>query len=139
MTSGGTESILMACKAYRDLAFEKGIKYPEMYVPLVSLAVTVGLLWRELVLFLSSIFPCSFFWHDLKKTEMKYYNQKFKTSHRLWGIDYEADLPETIITFSDNLRLESTLSYREVKAILSSCSNAMQEGGSEESMNLSRY
>ncbi|XP_063163589.1 sphingosine-1-phosphate lyase 1 [Candoia aspera] len=33
MTSGGTESILMACKAYRDLAYEKGIKYPEMLVP----------------------------------------------------------------------------------------------------------
>lgn len=32
MTSGGTESILMACKAYRDMAYEKGIKYPEMYV-----------------------------------------------------------------------------------------------------------
>lgn len=31
MTSGGTESILMACKAYRDLAYEKGIKHPEMY------------------------------------------------------------------------------------------------------------
>lgn len=30
MTSGGTESILMACKAYRDLAYEKGIKQPEM-------------------------------------------------------------------------------------------------------------
>ncbi|ETE63813.1 Sphingosine-1-phosphate lyase 1 [Ophiophagus hannah] len=33
MTSGGTESILLACKAYRDLAYEKGIKYPEMLVP----------------------------------------------------------------------------------------------------------
>ncbi|XP_007432814.1 sphingosine-1-phosphate lyase 1-like [Python bivittatus] len=33
MTSGGTESILMACKAYRELAYEKGIKYPEMLVP----------------------------------------------------------------------------------------------------------
>lgn len=32
VTSGGTESILMACKAYRDLAFENGIKTPEMYV-----------------------------------------------------------------------------------------------------------
>lgn len=32
VTSGGTESILMACKAYRDLAYERGIKYPEMYV-----------------------------------------------------------------------------------------------------------
>uniref|UniRef100_A0A8C2TEL2 sphinganine-1-phosphate aldolase n=1 Tax=Coturnix japonica TaxID=93934 RepID=A0A8C2TEL2_COTJA len=33
MTSGGTESILMACKAYRDLAYERGIKHPEMLVP----------------------------------------------------------------------------------------------------------
>ncbi|KAM4030547.1 sphingosine-1-phosphate lyase 1 [Anomaloglossus baeobatrachus] len=33
MTSGGTESILMACKAYRDLAYEKGIKYPEIVAP----------------------------------------------------------------------------------------------------------
>ncbi|XP_067408774.1 sphingosine-1-phosphate lyase 1 [Emydura macquarii macquarii] len=34
MTSGGTESILMACKAYRDLAYEKGIKHPEILVPM---------------------------------------------------------------------------------------------------------
>jgi sphinganine-1-phosphate aldolase len=34
MTSGGTESILMACKAYRDMARElKGITEPEMVVP----------------------------------------------------------------------------------------------------------
>ncbi|KAM4703785.1 sphingosine-1-phosphate lyase 1 [Rhinophrynus dorsalis] len=33
VTSGGTESILMACKAYRDLAFEKGIKHPEIIAP----------------------------------------------------------------------------------------------------------
>lgn len=32
VTSGGTESILMACKAYRDLAFANGIRTPEMYV-----------------------------------------------------------------------------------------------------------
>lgn len=31
MTSGGTESILMACKAYRDMYKDlKGINYPEM-------------------------------------------------------------------------------------------------------------
>jgi sphinganine-1-phosphate aldolase len=31
-TSGGTESILMACKAWRDKAYhEKGISAPEMY------------------------------------------------------------------------------------------------------------
>ncbi|KAL1132007.1 hypothetical protein AAG570_011617 [Ranatra chinensis] len=34
LTSGGTESILMVCKAYRDYArAEKGIKYPEMILP----------------------------------------------------------------------------------------------------------
>lgn len=34
MTSGGTESIMMACKAYRDYAREvKGIKKPEIVVP----------------------------------------------------------------------------------------------------------
>lgn len=34
MTSGGTESILMACKAYRDFAREvKGIKKPEIVIP----------------------------------------------------------------------------------------------------------
>jgi sphinganine-1-phosphate aldolase len=31
MTSGGTESILMACKTYRDMYKDiKGIHYPEM-------------------------------------------------------------------------------------------------------------
>ncbi|XP_007896093.1 sphingosine-1-phosphate lyase 1 [Callorhinchus milii] len=33
VTSGGTESILMACKAYRDLAAERGIQYPEIIAP----------------------------------------------------------------------------------------------------------
>ncbi|XP_066456571.1 sphingosine-1-phosphate lyase 1 [Eleutherodactylus coqui] len=33
VTSGGSESILMACKAYRDLANERGIKYPEIIAP----------------------------------------------------------------------------------------------------------
>ncbi|XP_069877012.1 sphingosine-1-phosphate lyase 1 isoform X2 [Dipodomys merriami] len=33
VTSGGTESILIACKAYRDLALEKGIKTPEIVAP----------------------------------------------------------------------------------------------------------
>ena len=33
MTTGGTESIIMAVKAYRDYAFfERGIKYPNMIV-----------------------------------------------------------------------------------------------------------
>ncbi|KAF2904404.1 hypothetical protein ILUMI_01769 [Ignelater luminosus] len=37
MTTGGTESILMACKAYRDYAREeKGIKKPEMIVPVTA-------------------------------------------------------------------------------------------------------
>jgi sphinganine-1-phosphate aldolase len=32
-TSGGTESILMACKAWRDKAYhERGINSPEMHV-----------------------------------------------------------------------------------------------------------
>lgn len=34
MASGGTESLILACKAYRDYGyFEKGIAYPEMIVP----------------------------------------------------------------------------------------------------------
>uniref|UniRef100_A0A8C1VWE7 sphinganine-1-phosphate aldolase n=1 Tax=Cyprinus carpio TaxID=7962 RepID=A0A8C1VWE7_CYPCA len=33
VTSGGTESILMACKAYRDMAHERGIKHPEIIAP----------------------------------------------------------------------------------------------------------
>ncbi|KAI9310798.1 sphingosine-1-phosphate lyase [Dichotomocladium elegans] len=34
MTSGGTESIIMACKAYRDMYKDlRGIDYPEMVVP----------------------------------------------------------------------------------------------------------
>ena len=33
VTSGGTESILLACLAYRELAKERGIKEPEMVIP----------------------------------------------------------------------------------------------------------
>ncbi|XP_077206615.1 sphingosine-1-phosphate lyase 1 [Paroedura picta] len=33
VTSGGTESILMACKVYRDMAHEKGITHPEILAP----------------------------------------------------------------------------------------------------------
>ncbi|KAL3877655.1 hypothetical protein ACJMK2_035330 [Sinanodonta woodiana] len=33
MTSGGTESILLACLGYRNRAREKGIKFPEIIVP----------------------------------------------------------------------------------------------------------
>ena len=37
MTTGGTESILLACKAYRDYAREvKGIKYPEIVMPVTA-------------------------------------------------------------------------------------------------------
>jgi sphinganine-1-phosphate aldolase len=34
ITSGGTESILMACKAYREMGAERGITDPEMYIDL---------------------------------------------------------------------------------------------------------
>ncbi|KAA0717971.1 Sphingosine-1-phosphate lyase 1 [Triplophysa tibetana] len=34
VTSGGTESILMACKAYRDMAHERGINHPEIIAPI---------------------------------------------------------------------------------------------------------
>ncbi|CAH2070930.1 unnamed protein product, partial [Iphiclides podalirius] len=33
VTTGGTESIIMACKAFRDLAYSKGISSPQMVVP----------------------------------------------------------------------------------------------------------
>ena len=37
MTSGGTESILMACKAYRDYGLrERGIRKPEMVIPVTA-------------------------------------------------------------------------------------------------------
>lgn len=37
MTSGGTESLILACKAYRDYAYsEKGIAFPEMVVPVTA-------------------------------------------------------------------------------------------------------
>ena len=35
MTTGGTESLLLACKAYRDWAYDRGIERPEMYVTLI--------------------------------------------------------------------------------------------------------
>ena len=31
-SSGGTESILLACKTYRDIGFSKGIKNPEIII-----------------------------------------------------------------------------------------------------------
>lgn len=37
MTTGGTESILLACKAYRDYAREiKGIRNPEIVMPITA-------------------------------------------------------------------------------------------------------
>ncbi|XP_049869835.1 sphingosine-1-phosphate lyase isoform X2 [Pectinophora gossypiella] len=33
VTTGGTESIIMACKAFRDLAYNKGITNPQIVVP----------------------------------------------------------------------------------------------------------
>ncbi|CAH0703035.1 unnamed protein product [Spodoptera exigua] len=33
VTTGGTESIIMACKAFRDLAYSKGISNPQIIVP----------------------------------------------------------------------------------------------------------
>lgn len=37
MTTGGTESILLACKTYRDYAREvKGIKNPEIVMPVTA-------------------------------------------------------------------------------------------------------
>ncbi|XP_052688545.1 sphingosine-1-phosphate lyase 1-like isoform X2 [Crassostrea angulata] len=36
MTSGGTESILMACFTYRNIARERGIKIPEIIVPITA-------------------------------------------------------------------------------------------------------
>lgn len=37
MTSGGTESIIMACKAYRDFAREtRGVRKPEIVMPVTA-------------------------------------------------------------------------------------------------------
>lgn len=36
MTSGGTESILMAMRAYREIAYEKGIVIPEIIAPVTA-------------------------------------------------------------------------------------------------------
>ena len=37
MTTGGTESILLACKAFRDYGYEtKGIKRPEIVMPVTA-------------------------------------------------------------------------------------------------------
>ncbi|XP_050343345.1 sphingosine-1-phosphate lyase [Nymphalis io] len=36
VTTGGTESIMMACKAFRDLAYSKGISNPQMILPVTA-------------------------------------------------------------------------------------------------------
>uniref|UniRef100_A0A0M3IFL5 sphinganine-1-phosphate aldolase n=1 Tax=Ascaris lumbricoides TaxID=6252 RepID=A0A0M3IFL5_ASCLU len=36
VTSGGTESIILACLAYRNRAYERGIRHPEMIVPITA-------------------------------------------------------------------------------------------------------
>lgn len=36
MTSGGTESIMLAMKVYREVGYEKGIKFPEIVLPLTA-------------------------------------------------------------------------------------------------------
>jgi len=36
MTSGGTESIILACKAYRDRAMARGVTRPEILVPITA-------------------------------------------------------------------------------------------------------
>ncbi|VDM28145.1 unnamed protein product [Toxocara canis] len=36
VTSGGTESIILACLAYRNRAYERGIRRPEMIVPVTA-------------------------------------------------------------------------------------------------------
>lgn len=36
MTTGGTESIIMACKAYRDYARERGITKPNIVMPVTA-------------------------------------------------------------------------------------------------------
>lgn len=36
MSSGGTESIMLACRAYRQLAYSRGIRKPEMVCPVTA-------------------------------------------------------------------------------------------------------
>lgn len=36
MSSGGTESIMLACRAYRQLAYSKGIRKPEIVCPVTA-------------------------------------------------------------------------------------------------------
>lgn len=41
MTSGGTESIMLAMKVYREIGYEKGIQYPELVIPATAHAAFV--------------------------------------------------------------------------------------------------
>ena len=36
VTTGGTESIILACKAYRDIGRERGVELGEMLVPVTA-------------------------------------------------------------------------------------------------------
>jgi len=36
VSSGGTESLLLVCMAYRNRAYDKGIRYPEMVIPVTA-------------------------------------------------------------------------------------------------------
>jgi sphinganine-1-phosphate aldolase len=41
MTSGGTESIMLAMKVYREIGYEKGIRFPEIVIPATAHAAFV--------------------------------------------------------------------------------------------------
>ena len=46
MTIGGTESIILACKAYRDRGYANGIKRPEMLVYCVNIVTYIEIFVR---------------------------------------------------------------------------------------------
>ena len=46
MTIGGTESIILACKAYRDRGYANGIKRPEMLVYCVYIVIYIEIFVR---------------------------------------------------------------------------------------------
>ena len=41
MTSGGTESIMLAMRVYREIGYERGIKFPEVVIPMTAHAAFV--------------------------------------------------------------------------------------------------
>ena len=41
MTSGGTESIMLAMRVYRDIGYERGIQFPEIVIPITAHAAFV--------------------------------------------------------------------------------------------------